>query len=150
MDEDGVRIGRNLVSLRKEKGLTQTALADAMREAGQDHWRQNTVSRVEGGQQPLNLGEIRALSRIVSARLLEGTELAEGLRATAEEINALVIREQLTRATALLREATDALAMVQELMARQPVESEEPVESGEPVGRWKLRPVVTRRRSDRG
>ena len=51
--------------LRKRAGMSQEALAHAMFEAGQRHWYQTTVSRVERGKQELRMSEAVALLRIL-------------------------------------------------------------------------------------
>ena len=52
---------------REAAGLSQVALADAMRNAGMDHWRQTTVSRVERGTQGVKPWESAALDKILGA-----------------------------------------------------------------------------------
>lgn len=71
-------IGENIRRLRKAAGLSQVQLADAMRDRGQTHWRQNTVSRVENGRQPLDLSEFEPLAEILGD-FLQGTPEAASL-----------------------------------------------------------------------
>ena len=51
--------------LRKRAGMSQEALALAMVNAGQRHWHQTTVSRVERGKQELRMSEALSLLRIL-------------------------------------------------------------------------------------
>lgn len=85
MSTDDDTIARNIVRLRKAKGLSQSALADAMRERGQDHWRQNTVSRVETGKQSLNFGELRDLTDVLG-NVLEETKLGGAMSSLGKHI----------------------------------------------------------------
>ena len=61
---DAERLGRNLEALRKSRGLSQTQLAKLMVDAGQTHFRQTTVSRLERGTQPLRVSDMNALQEI--------------------------------------------------------------------------------------
>ncbi len=63
--DDMERIAWNIARLRKRAGMSQEALARAMVEAGEGHWRQTTVSRVERGKQGLRMSETIALLRIL-------------------------------------------------------------------------------------
>lgn len=58
-------IGVNVARLRTVAGMTQSDLAARMREAGRDHWRQTTVSRVENGQQRLPQADLHALTEVL-------------------------------------------------------------------------------------
>src|SRR4051794_39559980 len=75
------RVGLNLKAARERAGISQTALAERMAEAGFTAWRQTTVSRTERGERALKMGEFRKLGKIVGADLSEGTEFASSLRA---------------------------------------------------------------------
>lgn len=46
----------NLRALRERKGMSQAALAKAMKDRGWP-WHQTTVARIESGRQPLGFGE---------------------------------------------------------------------------------------------
>ena len=109
---DNETIAANVASLRKAQGMSQAALADAMRERGQDHWRQNTVSRVETGKQSLSVGEVIALEEILGGPLMRGTEF----NARFKEFSAHVVRagtaKRLKRADEAL---TSALEEIREL-----------------------------------
>lgn len=70
---DAETIGSNITRLREQKGWTQTQLGDAMQEAGQTHWRQTTVSRVERGGQDLRFAELAALVSVLGRDVLAGT-----------------------------------------------------------------------------
>lgn len=76
--DDAAVIAENIRRLRKEKGLSQAALAAAMREADQGHWHQTTVSRVERGAQRLNLDEAEALGEILGG-VFTGTAFAHAM-----------------------------------------------------------------------
>lgn len=62
---DDEQMGANLRTAREDRRISQTALAEEMRAAGFDHWRQTTVSRVERGAQRLRLSEVIALEKLV-------------------------------------------------------------------------------------
>ena len=94
-EADKVRLGRNVRDLRVASGLSQTALADAMRVAGLEHWRQTTVSRIERGTQVINMGELKALEAIVGEGVLRGTELEEGMRKAGRRIHDAYVRVKL-------------------------------------------------------
>lgn len=106
--DDGV-VGANVSRLRKRAGLSQTALALAMREAGQTHWRQNTVSRVETGRQSLNVGEFRALSEILG-NVLEGTPLGDRLAEAGRSLVRNIVAVRLRNAETALGKVETALA----------------------------------------
>lgn len=81
-------MGAEIRRIRKDKGLSQQQLADSMREHGQDHWRQNTVSRVEAGRQSLDIAELEALQQCL------GTEaLLQLIRVTASATYSKVDRK---------------------------------------------------------
>ena len=104
-----VTIGDNIARLRKRQGLSQTELADGMQDAGQTHWRQNTVSRVERGQQDVNLDEIQALEEVLDGDVLEDTEFA--VKSAAKfAVRDMAVRSRLESAEKLLAHAADALA----------------------------------------
>lgn len=79
-------IGANVRKARTDRGLSQAELARRMYDAGQTHWRQNTVSRVENGKQPLNAGEIQALAAILEKDLLEGSPVFGELKNTIQKM----------------------------------------------------------------
>ena len=54
----------NLRAMREAKGISQAAIAKAMRERGHS-WHQTTVARVEAGRQPPGLGETVDLAAIL-------------------------------------------------------------------------------------
>jgi hypothetical protein len=68
VDEEYVEAERLAVELlrksRRDRGLTQTDLADEMALRG-FRWSQPTVARVENGRRPLALAEARALMDIL-------------------------------------------------------------------------------------
>jgi transcriptional regulator with XRE-family HTH domain len=62
-----VRIGHNITRARARKepgGISQEALAAAMRAAGSTAWRQSTVHKAESGQRNVNAAELERLALI--------------------------------------------------------------------------------------
>ena len=100
-DGDGATVGANIRQLRKQRGMSQTALAEAMREAGQSHWYQTTVSRVELGTQGLDLDEAGALEDVLGGGIWAGTQIK--------------IKPQMLNSTALLHASDGLAAEVDEL-----------------------------------
>lgn len=65
------RIGERVARARADKGLTQAAVADAMRDANDEHrWSQTTVWSIERGDRSLKANEIGDLSRIIGGGLM--------------------------------------------------------------------------------
>jgi len=62
--------GQVIAYFRKRLAMSQQTLAKFMREHGQDHWRQTTVSRVENGNQTIDVSERRALAQILGNDIL--------------------------------------------------------------------------------
>jgi transcriptional regulator with XRE-family HTH domain len=62
------RLASNLRALRERKGWSQSALADAMAERGIP-WHQQTVTRIEAGQQQVRFGELMALAAVLETSL---------------------------------------------------------------------------------
>lgn len=62
-------ISRLVADVREERGLSQTAFANAMQAAGAAHWRQTTVSRVEAGTQRLTLTDAVVLCQVLGLSL---------------------------------------------------------------------------------
>lgn len=99
-----VRIGRNLRALREAKGLSQKAVAQAMTERGHKSWYQNTLTRIESGEQPVKLSEAEDLKDILGTsvdRLTWATREAQeteflygagaGIRRTYEAVAEAVV-----------------------------------------------------------
>lgn len=63
----------NLAALRVQAGMKQAELAEAMRQEGQTHWYQTTVSRVEHGTQKLRPDEARSLQKVLGLAAYEKT-----------------------------------------------------------------------------
>ena len=94
-------IAGNVARLRKKAGLSQKALAEAMQEAGQPHWHQTTVSRIEAGRQSVTFGEVRALTSILGS-VIEGTGLFKNVDAMGDAIVMARLRDlEVTLANAL-------------------------------------------------
>lgn len=107
--EIDVEVAANVARLRQAAGMSQTALGKAMHDAGQTHWRQNTVSRVESGTQKLTLGELKDLGLILG-NVLEGTWLES--TAFASETNSAFVRRQLDLAEEALKQAAASIALL--------------------------------------
>lgn len=117
-DEDEATIGANIARLRKEAGLSQTALAEAMRAAGHD-WHQNTVSRVENGRQRLDVGEMEDLAQIIDGNFLAGTHVEETMRRLARTVVDRAVERRLKRAEVALAQASEALSELRHLIEIQ-------------------------------
>jgi transcriptional regulator with XRE-family HTH domain len=65
---DDALFGYNLRKLRERAGMSEVALADAMREHGRP-WHQSTVGRVQSGQQPAKYADAVALAAIFGVPL---------------------------------------------------------------------------------
>lgn len=111
------QVAENVAALRTEKGWSQNALATRMREIGQDHWRQTTVSRVENGAQGLTVGELRALTELLGQGVVAGSQVGRVLERTfgdSLELRARRIRAELREVVqsheALLKQSRDVLA----------------------------------------
>ena len=101
-------IAFNVVRRRKQLGLSQVALADAMREAGMDHWRQNTVSRIETGKQELTFREVKVLSQILG-NITAGIDSFDQVRRAAGELRDSILSRKLQRAEASLVAALEEI-----------------------------------------
>lgn len=83
--------------MRQEKGLSQQDLARAMKERGQTHWHQTTVSRVERGTQEVNLGELRALEQVLGSGLMFGTRTDVSMRGVGIQVERTLALRQLRK-----------------------------------------------------
>lgn len=64
--ENDRKIGERVARLRTEKGMSQAAVAEAMRAANSDHkWSQATVWALEKGDRPLRAAEVADLSNVI-------------------------------------------------------------------------------------
>jgi transcriptional regulator with XRE-family HTH domain len=119
-DIDKEVIGANVARLRKAKGLSQTALAKAMRTAGHD-WHQNTVSRIENGRQAVHMREMEHLEPVLGGDLLDGTKFAatfaEQWKSFGEEMINRLVQRRLETAESALAKATEELRQLRELLA---------------------------------
>ena len=104
-DDDSEVVAFNVARLRKRLDMSQTALAEAMQEAGQTHWRQNTVSRVETGKQALSFGEVRVLTDILGGDVMAGTFFSKSLRKSARGLQRAVVARRLKQADDALSQA---------------------------------------------
>ena len=107
--DDMERIAWNIARLRKRAGMSQEALARAMVEAGEGHWRQTTVSRVERGKQELNPGEMAALGGILGGDVMAGTHFSKTMRGVVSSAMRGATRRELAKIERSLRDALDAL-----------------------------------------
>lgn len=80
MTTNANQIGKNVAQTRRNRDISQRELAAQMKDLGNKHWHQNTVSRVEKSIQKPNLQEIGHLVRILGTEVLDGTTEAETLR----------------------------------------------------------------------
>lgn len=116
LSDDDVRIGWNLARLRKERGLSQSALAETMREAGHG-WHQNTVSRIENGQQSMAMSEMEMLETVLGGGLLAGTDIQHKLQAFAAHAADRSIERELAAAESALAQAAEAVALLRRAVA---------------------------------
>jgi transcriptional regulator with XRE-family HTH domain len=116
------RVTENLRAARERSGLTQRELAEKMQASGWPAFRQQTITRYEGGQRTLTVGEVDALASALGTDVLTLTR-PEGLarqswllldalrlvRETASQIAALQLRLSNGRAelARLVRKARD-------------------------------------------
>jgi ribosome-binding protein aMBF1 (putative translation factor) len=108
VEQDKVRVGQNVRDLRAAAGLSQVALADAMRNAGMDHWRQTTVSRIENGAQTItNTGELKALEAILGDGVMRGTDFEDMMRKAGRRIHDAFVRVKLGMADKALTESIE-------------------------------------------
>lgn len=98
---------------RKALGLSQEALAEAMREAGQAHWRQTTVSRIENGKQELTVRELRSLEGILG-NVMAGTRISEAASSAAKAVRDAVLVRRLRRLDESLTAALEELTAARE------------------------------------
>jgi transcriptional regulator with XRE-family HTH domain len=82
------RFGANLRQLREKAGMSQSALAAAMRKRGHK-WYQQTVGRVEDGQQSARIGEAEDLAVILKTSV-------DRLTWTTEEASAGILLDMTT------------------------------------------------------
>lgn len=113
-DRDDDALAANIARLRRTRRLSQKALAEAMRNHGQDHWRQTTASRVELGQQRLTGAEVVALQKVLGNEVIAGTELDALLKVSYPAVRDEAARRALAEAEAAL---TGALGVIRELRA---------------------------------
>ncbi len=118
LDADALRIalGRRLRTARTALGLSQQAVADAMRSRG-FNWRQTTVAKTEAADRPTLFTEVVALSTILKRELgffLSGRtaldeikeETAREVRSTEELLSAVksqLAHAEMQHASALVR-----------------------------------------------
>lgn len=111
---DAEVMAQNIRRLRKERGWSQTKLAEAMNErfhadGFQDQdWYQNTVSRIEAGRQRVNGREGKLLIELLG-NVLVGTQSAERFAETAKTFTDHAVRQQVRDAREALKTAADKL-----------------------------------------
>lgn len=113
---DAQLVADNMRRLRKAAEMSQGALAEAMRERGETHWRQTTVSRVENARQTLTMGEHRALEDILGPEVIAGTELQKSLRKFAGAVSDAAVTWRVQRLEELLTEAGEYLDDLKRLL----------------------------------
>lgn len=112
MTDEKATIAANIQRIRKEQGLSQTALANAMQAAGATHWRQTTVSRVEQGKQEIRFDEVKALATVLGPDVFTGTSMKatpdaevtlQGIRNGVTDSQLAKVEESLTSALTEVR-----------------------------------------------
>lgn len=104
-------VAANIARLRKERGMSQAALADAMQEAGATWWHQNTVSRIERGTQVVTFKDLPALTAVLPG-VFSGTDLHGVSQAPVRSVERSLVLPRLHRVEQGLEAA---LAEVREL-----------------------------------
>lgn len=99
----GERLAANLRALREHQGMSQAALARAMKERGHP-WHQPTVFRAETGVQAVTIEEATGLAVIL------GVPLDRLTWATGELADRMVAEMAITRLREAAEEAASALA----------------------------------------
>lgn len=98
------QLGVNMKAHRRALGLSQKDLAAKMRERGRENWHQNTVSRIELGQQAIvNLGDVRALQDILGVDVAAGSSFSTAFHGAFNE------RTMLSRARAMLQQIQESV-----------------------------------------
>lgn len=124
MSDDARRVGSNIRYLREELGISQSALAESMREGGQDHWRQTTVSRVERGTQELSVGELLALERVFGPGTIFGTTTDETLQMMGVGIERGVTLRHLRKVAAALEESQELVQYLRQMYSDPELEDD--------------------------
>lgn len=105
------QLGANMKERRRALGLSQKDLATKMREQGRENWHQNTVSRIELGQQELvNLGDITALREILGVEVLAGSTFSKALQGVFNEQTMIV------RAREMLGQIQESVSELEEFL----------------------------------
>ncbi|WP_282857476.1 helix-turn-helix domain-containing protein [Pseudoclavibacter helvolus] len=68
--------GRRVRSIRKERGLSQKALADALSLTGRT-FHQTTIAKIEAGTRPTSVGEIELLAVVLDVEAADFFDPAE-------------------------------------------------------------------------
>ncbi|MFK5688737.1 helix-turn-helix domain-containing protein [Ornithinimicrobium sp. LYQ92] len=125
---DDRRVGSNVRYARQEVGLSQSDLAAAMREAGQEHWHQTTVSRVERGAQSITVAEGMALTTILGPGVSFGTSTDSELQLSADLIQRGQLLKRLRYVDEALTELTRVVRDMREVLADPQLEEDHPEE----------------------
>ena len=99
----GERLAANIRALREYQGISQAALAQAMRDRGHP-WHQPTVHRVELGRQPVEIPEAIGLAAIL------GVPLDRLFWLTGENAAQAVAEQAVTRLRESAEQAAASLA----------------------------------------
>jgi transcriptional regulator with XRE-family HTH domain len=99
----GERLAANVRALRDHQGISQAALARAMKERGHS-WYQATVHRVESGVQPVSIEEATGLAAIL------GVPLDRLTWATGEAAEQIIAEGAIVRLREAAEEAANSLA----------------------------------------
>jgi len=119
----GRYLPENLRALRERKGISQAALARAMKER-EWPWHQTTVARVESGARPVEWGEVVDLALILGVTadrfMWSGPEAGEREMASAATARIRAAWRELALAAARLEDASDAATRTAERAAKSP------------------------------
>lgn len=108
-DQSTQTVGASVRKARAAKGMSQKALATAMHDAGLTHWRQNTVSRVENGRQPLDVEELQALTVILGKDFLSESIRSSDLTQAVEKILPVLKKANTMTGLRFLRKDLEAI-----------------------------------------
>lgn len=121
--EEDKRIGSNVRFLRQERGFTQAQLAEEMQKAGQDHWYQTTVSRVERGSQSLTSAEVLALNEVLGSGVMHGTDFDATMKNLTNNLLSKAVTDRIAYIEQGMTEIQRVFNEIQELLGKTGQES---------------------------
>lgn len=119
-------MGANVKRIRQDRGLSQTALAEAMAGRGHSAWRQTTVSRTEQGARALLFAEMGDLAEILGAGVMRDTSVSRSMDGKTRSEIREAIDAKLVAVSDELGELRRLVGLYDQLM--RPIEHE-PLES---------------------